>query len=100
MNGWVQDFRLATRQLRRQFSFGCFAILILAIGIGTNSAMFSVIRTVLFQPAAVLAIRSDCRNNRRGNAHSLRGTKSRSPFVQRCCCLFRHGRGACALGIV
>jgi putative ABC transport system permease protein len=50
MNGWVQDFRLATRQLRRQFSFGCFAILILAIGIGTNSAMFSVIRTVLFQP--------------------------------------------------
>lgn len=50
MDGWVQDFRLATRQLRRQFSFCCFAILILAIGIGTNSAMFSVIRTVLSQP--------------------------------------------------
>ena len=50
MNGWVQDLRLAMRQLRRQFSFGCFAMLILAIGIGTNSAMFSVIRTVLFQP--------------------------------------------------
>jgi len=50
MNGWVQDFRLATRQLRRQFSFGGFTILILAIGIGSHSAMFSVIRTVLFQP--------------------------------------------------
>ena len=50
MNGFVQDFRHALRSLRRQPGFSLFVIATLAVGIGANTAVFSVVNGVLLRP--------------------------------------------------
>ena len=49
------DVRYTLRQLRRQPSFTIVAILILGIGIGANTAVFSVIDTLLLEPLSFRA---------------------------------------------
>jgi putative ABC transport system permease protein len=54
--GWAsfdrlrQDFAYGLRAFRKQPRFFVSAILILALGVGINLAVFSVVRTVLFDP--------------------------------------------------
>ncbi|HEV2446113.1 MAG TPA: ABC transporter permease, partial [Candidatus Sulfopaludibacter sp.] len=49
-NSLVQDLRYAFRTLRRDAGFAVFAILIVGLGIGASSTVFSVLNTLLLRP--------------------------------------------------
>ncbi len=64
MTRTIGDVRFALRQLRRDPVFAFFSILVLALGVGANSAIFSVVSTVLWtslpygSPAALVRVRA------------------------------------------
>jgi putative ABC transport system permease protein len=50
MNSVLQDFRYALRSMARERGFALVAILTLAFGLGANTAIFSVVNSILLRP--------------------------------------------------
>src|SRR5205085_10342394 len=50
LRDWTQDVRFANRQFNRNVGFTALAVLTLALGIGANTAIFTVVHRLLIAP--------------------------------------------------
>src|SRR4030095_11040449 len=67
LTDFLDDLRYAVRAVRNSWTFAFPAVLTLGLGIGVNTAIFSVVNALLFRPLPV------------GDGHRLVGLGSRAP---------------------
>jgi predicted permease len=78
MNGLTQDIRFGLRQLRRSPGFTAVAIVTLALGIGANTAIFTVVNALLLK---VLPVRDPSQLVAVGDPTRVNGQSDGTPRV-------------------
>ncbi len=92
MNGLLQDLRYALRQLRKSPAFTVPVIATLALGVGANTAIFTLINAVMLKPLPVEEPRQLYRLGDNNNCCVMNGTQNGGSFVLYSYPLYEHLR--------